>query len=159
MFGAKDIDNDAPETSSPPLPEDEVFTFEIQAAEVKRSGKGPYANLKLAVVDHPECTNHVVWEILALPNESLYAARISETIASEKRPWDEALWDRYRRFMLFLAAIGLHIGEGVTLEDSGGQKTWNVHQLLGRRFQAKTATEVYQDKAQSRIGEYLPRIS
>ena len=32
--------DDIPETSFPPLPEDEVFTFEIQTAEVKRSAKG-----------------------------------------------------------------------------------------------------------------------
>jgi len=159
MFGAKDIDNDAPETSSPPLPEDEVFTFEIQAAEVKRSGKGPYANLKLAVVDHPECTNHVVWEILPLPNEFLFAARLAETVESEKYPWNQALWQRYSQFMGLLAAIGFEIGQGVTLEGSAEQRAWNVKHLLGRRFQAKTATEVYQGQARSRIGEYLPRIS
>ncbi len=159
MPSAESTAEDAPEASFPPLPEDEIFSFEVQAAEVKRSAKGPYANVKLAVVDHPEHASHLVWEILPLPDEFLFAARIRETIASEKRPWDKALWTQYNRFMQFLGAIGFEIGEGVTLEDSGGQKAWNVHQLLGRRFQAKAATEVTQGQARSRIGMYLPRIS
>ena len=159
MPSAESTVEDAPETSFPPLPEDEIFSFEVQAAEVKRSAQGSHVSLKLVVMDHPEYANHLVWETLALPNEFLYAARIKETIESEKRPWNEALWTGYRRFMQFLGAIGFEIGEGVTLEDRGGQKAWNVRQLLGRRFQAKVATEVCQGQARSRIGMYLPRIS
>jgi hypothetical protein len=159
MCGAKVMGDEIPETSSPPLPENEVFTFEVQAAEVKRSAKDSYAHLKLLVKDHPEHANYIVWEILPLPNEFLFAARLAETVESEKYPWNQALWQRYSRFMGFLAAIGCEIGQGVTLEESGEQKAWNVKHLLGRRFQAKATTEVYQGKARSRIGEYLPRIS
>ena len=80
---------------------------------------------------------------------------LQETVEAEKRPWDQALRQRYSPFMWFLAAIGCEVGEGVTLEGSGEQKTWNVDRLLGSRFQAKAATEVDQGQARSRIGEYL----
>jgi len=151
--------DDIPESSFPPLPEDEVFTFEVTAGEVKRSGKGPYANLKLTVVDHPAYSNRIVWEILALPDEVIFEAMISHPIESEKRKLADAIGSRCFRLRQALLAMGFPKGEGVELNDSSGQKQWNVDSLNGRRFQAKAKTEMYNGQAKSRIGEYLPRVS
>lgn len=159
MPSAKSTADDPSETSSPPLPEDEVFSFAVQAAEVTQSAKGAYAHLKLVVRDHPEHANRIVWEVLPLPNEFLFAARLAETIQSEQYPWNQALSQHYPQFIGLLYAIGCEIGQGVTLEVRGGQKVWNVTQLLGCTFQAKAVTEICEGRAQSRIGEYLPRIS
>lgn len=148
--------DDIPETGFLPLPEDEVFEFEVQAGEVKRSAKGPYANLKLVVVDHPEHSNRVLWEILALPDEILFEAMINHPIASERKKLSDAIGTRCFRLRQALLAMGFAKGEGVEFQDD---KTWSVEPLNGKRFQAKCKTEEYNGQMRSKIGTYLPRIS
>ena len=141
--------DDIPESTFPPLPEDEVFLFEVSAAEVKRSGKGPYANLKLVVKDHPVYSNRIVWEILALPDEVIFEAMISHPIESEKRKLADAIGSRCFRLRQALLAMGFPKGEGVELVDGGGgQKSWNVDALLNKTFQEKEEATAKLQRAQ-----------
>lgn len=143
--------------SFPPLPEDEVFTFEIVAQDVRQGPKGPYANLRLDVKDHPEYTGRVVFEILPLPDVILFKAMKEHPVESQRKAIAEAIGQRCFRTRQALLAIG--DGAQFNFVETETPNRWDASPLMNKRFQAKCKTEEYQGEHRSRIGTYLPRVN
>lgn len=145
--------------SFPPLPEDQVYTFEVDGAEVKQGPKGPYVNGKVKVVDHPELTGRIVFEVWPLPTPEMEILKNTHPDPLMKKKLAENIGQRCFRTKAGLLAMGRKAVEsGILLEGDPGQEKWNAQGLLGQRFQAKVYTDNYQGQHRSKIKEYLPKV-
>ena len=147
--------DDIPRSRSP-LPIDQVYNFEVKSAEVKRSDKGPYANLLCTVVDHPEFQNYNIYEILALPDETLFQAYKTHPVEAERKRMADAIGQRCFRYRQFILATGKDSAQ--FLCDDGQPARWDVSGMAGLRFQAKVKTETFRDEDRSKIDLYLPIV-